>query len=108
MFAAARTCGTRSLFARGAVFANRRIGSCSRTPLAAPAGGSASPAMPRNRLFTGSEFVGVRSLPLDPVADQPLDRIDIFLVVARNERQRCAAAPGAAGAADAMHVIFGM
>src|SRR5262245_22096360 len=46
--------------------------------------------------------------PGDALADQCLDCGDGFAVRARDDRDRSAAAPGPAGAADAMHVIVGM
>src|SRR5215510_8601598 len=46
--------------------------------------------------------------PGDALADQRLDRGDGLAVRPRDDRDRGAAAPGAAGAADAVHVIVGM
>ncbi len=46
--------------------------------------------------------------PGDGLPDQLLDRRDVFAVGGRNDGDGGAAASGAAGAADAMHVIVGV
>src|SRR4051812_5141168 len=107
VFAAAPSARTRSLLASRTLLARRSLRP-RRTPLA-PAGGASASTPARNGLFfAGAKFIRARSLPLDLVADQPLDGIDIFRVIARDECQRGAAAAGAAGASDTMHVIFGV
>src|SRR3954451_14037801 len=107
MFVAAAARWTRSLFAGCGMVGGWRFRS-RRTPLAAPSDRPSPASVTRGRLLTGAEFVGARPLPFGLRADQPLDRIDVFLILARDQRDRRAAAPSAAGAANAVHVILRM
>ena len=48
------------------------------------------------------------AFPLDRLADEFLDRREVFLVAGPHQRERGASPSGAPCAADAMHVILGM
>src|SRR5947209_9074957 len=106
MLAASPACRTGSLLPRGPMLTARGFRTRSAPPFATTRRWHSSAAMARRGFFTRSEFVRTRPLPFDLIADQSLDRVDVFGVVARDERQSCAAAAGAAGASDTMHVIF--
>src|SRR5262249_60765566 len=58
--------------------------------------------------FRGLGRARCLALPGDGLSDQLLDRGDALAVGGRNDGDCGAAPPGAAGAADAMHVIDGM
>ncbi len=61
--------------------------------------------------FAGGEGGGGEALDFearDRLADQFLDRVDVFGVLGDGDGEGVAFAPGAPGAADAMHVILGM
>src|SRR5947209_18533599 len=90
------------------MFANWRIGPGGARLTARRWRSASAPTSCTLLFFAAAEFRRRRSLPFDFVTDQSLDRIDIFFIVARDECQRRTAAPGAAGAADAVHVILGV
>ena len=58
--------------------------------------------------FAGDDRRQVAVMPFDLLADQLLDGVDIFGVVARGDGEGLAGAAGAAGAADAVDIVLGM
>src|SRR5262249_55300189 len=72
--------------------------------------GDAAAAAPISA-FAGFEFELRDALDVDArnlAPDQPDDGVDIFFLMRRGQREGAALAPGAAGPADAVHIVFRM
>src|SRR5690606_10847552 len=76
--------------------------------LAAGTARSATAAARRIVFLAGHHGGEIAVVPLDLLAGQPLDRIEIFGVGAGEDGERLARAPGAAGAADAVDIVLGV